>query len=237
MRSNGWGKPIIALDIDGTLGDYHGHFLAYAEGWFGQKFPPPSQVNPGLKLWEFMGVLVEDYRQCKLAYRQGGMKRTMPAYALSGAFTQSMRRMGAEVWLCTTRPYMRLDNIDPDTREWARRNGIQYDAVLLDGIDEKYSKYKELKRQAEGRVALIADDLPELVGSALEMFPEAVVVLRDQPYNQHVETNYDIHSGWAGEGVSFGCPANSPIRAYSSAGIMEAALHALGVWKHHHRED
>jgi len=188
MRANGHGKPVVALDIDGTIGDYHGHFLNFAKGWFNLPMPEPSTINPGLRLWEHMGVRVEDYRMCKLAYRQGGLKRTMPAYPGADTLTSALRRAGAEVWICTTRPYLRLDNIDPDTREWLRRNNIEYDAVLFDRLDSKYSKYLELQEQAGDRVVSIADDLPELVVSARDLFPDAErvsVYIRDQPYNQH----------------------------------------------------
>jgi hypothetical protein len=74
----GEGKPVVAVDIDGTLGDYHAHFLWFATKWFGRTFPDPTEVNPGMRLSEFMGIPHELYRQCKLAYRQGGLKRFMP---------------------------------------------------------------------------------------------------------------------------------------------------------------
>jgi len=178
----------VAIDIDGTLGDYHSHFLNFAEGYFGCSFPPPSEVNPGLRLWDFMGIPVSEYRKCKLAYRTGGMKRTMPAYDHANTLTSTLRGWGAEVWICTTRPYQKHDAIDGDTLEWLRRNGIQYDAILFDLIDRKYSKYEELGRQAGNRVAAIIDDLPELIESAFELLPSADVMVRDQPYNRHVGT-------------------------------------------------
>lgn len=190
MRTNGHGKPVVALDIDGTLGDYHGHFLKFAEGWFGFSFPKPEELNPGLPLWQFMNVGLADYRQCKLAYRQGGLKRSMPCYSGSSWLTQRIQSEGAEVWICTTRPYLRLDNIDPDTREWLRRNNIRYDAVLFDRIEDKGSKYTELKEQAGDRVAAIVDDLPEMLLKASEAWSGRdlpTLVLRDQPYNQHAD--------------------------------------------------
>lgn len=198
MRSNGEGRPVVALDIDGTLGDYHRHFLSFAENWFGREMPPPGQFNPGLRLHKFMGVRLVDYRQCKLAYRQGGLKRWMPVYEGAAELTAECKRAGAEVWICTTRPYLRLDNIDPDTREWLRRSRIRHDAVLF-GED----KYRELRRQAGKRVAAIVEDLPELWQEANRLFPtwkgvwegtgEPVnippgpsIYLRDQPYNRHI---------------------------------------------------
>lgn len=175
---NGHGKPVVALDLDGTLGDYHGHFLRFAAGYFDQKMPDPTEINPGLSLWQHMGVTQEDYRACKLAYRQGGLKRTMPMYEGSDHLTWGLQSEGVEVWICTTRPYLRLDNIDPDTREWLRRNGIRYDAVIF-GKD----KYKDLVRQVGiGRIVAVVEDLPEYcVQAKIEGIRN--VYIRDQPYN------------------------------------------------------
>lgn len=172
-------KPIVALDIDGTLGDWHSHFLWFAEKYLNKPMPHPEQLNPGLRLHKFMGVTLRDYREAKLAFRQGGYKRWMPCYDGASELTRAIRRAGAEVWICTTRPYLRLDSIDPDTREWLRRNKIQYDALLY-GDD----KYRELKRQASWRVAGVLEDLPALWLEARRLFPNALVVLRDQPYNR-----------------------------------------------------
>lgn len=186
MIRNGDGIPVVALDIDGTLGDYHGHFLKFAEGYFGREFVSAEAINPGRKLWEHMRVPVEDYRSAKLAYRQGGLKRTMPCLGGASEVIRRVRaELGAQVWVCTTRPYSRLDNVDPDTQEWLRRNGIEYDALLYDPVLDKNGKYGELQRQAGSRVAVIAEDLPEQVMSARMHFSikSAPILLRDQPYN------------------------------------------------------
>jgi hypothetical protein len=195
MRSNGHGKPIVALDIDGTLGDYHTNFLTFADKYFHSGCGSwlemaKTQDNPGLPLWEWMGISQRDYRDAKLAYRQGGWKRWMPCYEGAAELTRRIRSAGAEVWLCTTRPYLRLDNVDPDTREWLSRNGIEYDALLFDPAhEEDGTKYDELARQAGGRVASVVDDLPEMIGAAtLAGLPASIqtfAILRDQPYNRH----------------------------------------------------
>lgn len=172
------GKPIVALDIDGTLGDYHKHFLRFAEGWIGRPMPSPSDINPGLPLHKFMGVSKSTYRQCKLAYRQGGLKRSMPVYPGARDLSVAVRRAGAEVWICTTRPYLRLDNIDPDTRHWLRRNAIQHDAVIWGE-----NKYRNLvKSVGAGRVVAVLEDLPELVAQSVDLGLRTF--LRGQPYNE-----------------------------------------------------
>lgn len=197
---NGVGIPIVSLDIDGTLGDYHGHFLRFAEGWFGEEMPSTYDINPGIPLWEFMNVKHHKYAECKLAYRQGGMKRNMPVYHGAADLCRSIRQAGAQVWICTTRPYMRLDNIDPDTKEWLRRNHIEYDAVLFDTLEGKGSKYDELARQAGNRVAAILEDLPELCFRAAAHPELPPAILRDQPYNQHVNDFRrvdDLYQAWS----------------------------------------
>lgn len=191
MRTNGEGKPIVALDIDGTLGDYHTNFLTFAIKYFGPSaLPVRTPENPGLPMWEWMGISHRDYRDAKLAYRQGGWKRWMPAYPGAADLTWMLRAEGAEVWLCTTRPYLRLDNVDPDTREWLRRNRIQFDALLFDPAHESDgTKYDELKRQAGSRVASVVDDLPEMIEAAHKVGLGGILgpILRDQPYNRHYE--------------------------------------------------
>jgi deoxypyrimidine-specific 5' nucleotidase type C protein (NT5C) len=182
---NGAGKPVVALDIDGTLGDYHGHFLAFAENYFGRPFPAPDKINPGKRLWEHMGIDLREYRDAKLAYRQGGFKRWMPAYEGADELTRTIRENGAEVWITTTRPYLRLDNIDPDTREWLRRNRIEYDAVLFGD-----NKYEELVRQVGlSRIVSVVDDLPECLSEAAGNGINQIWI-RDQPYNRHFQPRW-----------------------------------------------
>lgn len=189
MRTNGHGKVVVALDIDGTLGDYHSHFLRFAEDWIGKPMPKPLDINPGMRLHKFMGVPLSVYRQCKLAYRQGGLKRSMPVYDGAAELTREIQKLGGEVWICTTRPYLRLDNIDPDTQEWLRRNKIRYDAVLF-GDD----KYRELKRQAGRRVGAVFDDLFEMCDKAVKLGFTAYI--RDQPYNRYRSDLPRVHDCW-----------------------------------------
>lgn len=193
MRRNSYGIPVVSIDIDGTLADYHGWFLQFAELYFNKKMPNPRALNPGMPLHKFMGVSKAEYRDCKLAYRQGGMKRSMPCIDGASWVVNHIRESGAEVWICTTRPYLRLDNIDPDTEEWLRRNKITYDALLFDpaGRDDKY---KELKRQAGFHVAAVVEDLPEQAEKALQL-GIGPVFLRNQPYNQHWSPP-EPHSVW-----------------------------------------
>lgn len=169
--------PVVALDIDGTLGDYHGHFIRFAEQYLGRELPDPYAVTNGIPLYKYLHISKATYRQVKLAYRQGGMKRSMPVYDGAEEITRLIRKMGCQVWICTTRPYLRLDNIDPDTRHWLRvRAKAQYDGVLFGE-----HKYRDLKHIVGGRVLFVVDDLPEMLNQAIDLGMRTV--LRKQPYN------------------------------------------------------
>lgn len=166
-------KPVFGLDVDGTLGQYHSHFLRFAAEWLGRDPYPPFAGGP---LYKHMKVSKTRYREIKLCYRQSGLKRSMPVYENAAELTRSLRKAGAEVVICTTRPYLHLSNIEPDTREWLRRNRIQYDDIILGE-----HKYRELKRGYGDRVVAILDDLPEMVLQANSLGMTSV--LREQPYN------------------------------------------------------
>lgn len=159
-------RPVIGLDIDGTLGEYHDHFTRFARGWFG-KLPgelgrhPDAPYPGGMPLHQWLGVSKSRYRQCKLAYRRGGLKRSMPVRDGAAELSRTLRRAGAMVVICTTRPFLMLENIDPDTQEWLRRNRIQYDAIM-----HGEHKYRDLARQFGSRVVMVLEDLPELIKQA-----------------------------------------------------------------------
>lgn len=183
-------RPVVAIDIDGTLGDYHSHFLEFAIGWLG--FEPGPAVplwqgraaeGQGFKDWFCFAFHVDHstFREVKLAYRQGGLKRTMPVYEHAASFVNSLRSV-SEVWLTTTRPHDRFDRVDPDTREWLRREGIEFDGLLYN--DRKMEALAE--RVDPERVAFVLDDLLETLERANDLFPAAGTVLRRTSYNSGV---------------------------------------------------
>jgi len=174
-------KPVVALDIDGTLFDYHGHFLRFAEGWYGRPMPSPGEINPGLSLHKFMRTSKSTYRQCKLAYRSGGLERSMPVYEGAAELTRALRKAGAEIWICTTRPYLKMDSQSPNTVHLLRRNGIQYDHMLSGP-----HKYRDLVKQVgTERIIGVLDDLPEMYEQATSLGLRAI--MRTQPYNRHIQ--------------------------------------------------
>jgi hypothetical protein len=171
--------PVIALDIDGTSGDYHAHFIKFAQAWLGRELPSATAYTGGVPFHSYLGISRSTYNQIKLAYRQGGLKRSMPPFPQIGEFTKYVRTKGVQVWICTTRPFLNLSNIDPDTRHWLReRAKMQYDGMLYGP-----HKYSDLKRAVGAdRVVVVYDDLPRLVEAAMRLGMPAC--LRRQPYNE-----------------------------------------------------
>jgi hypothetical protein len=191
-------KPVVAVDIDGTLGDYHGHFIRFAASYLGVKSPSFDYYGVGLfKTWFIERYKIDErtWYDIKLAYRQGGMKRSMPVYPGAAMLCHMIRSAGAELWLTTTRPFLRLDNVDPDTRFWLDQQAIEYDGLLYDE-----DKYKVLAERLDGRrVVAVLDDLPEQFEAASSAFHWKVPLLRRNPYNTAVvceQTVKDLGKAW-----------------------------------------
>jgi hypothetical protein len=129
-------RPVVALDIDGTMADYHAHFLNFLGTYLGVSEEWWYGYDGSTELSDFLQLDKRTYRDAKLAFRSGGFKRWMPAYPGINDVMEVVEAYDVELWITTTRPWMRLDNIDPDTREWLRRNGISYSGLLFH--EDKY---------------------------------------------------------------------------------------------------
>lgn len=156
-------KPVVALDLDGTLLDYYPHFLRFAALYFGHDPDDDGYLafDGRIAMAKHLGVSKQRYRECKLAYRRGQMKRSLPPlpapYPQISELTHTVRRWGADIWFCTTRPYLSHDMVDDATRHNLRRNGAVYQGLIWGE-----HKYRELARVVGGdRVAVVLDDLPE----------------------------------------------------------------------------
>lgn len=174
-------KPVVAIDIDGTTGRYHEHFLFFAEAYLGKQGAWDYHGDVPFRDWFKNTYQTTDdvWHDVKLAYRQGGLKRSMPVHAGAASSIQNIKRAGAEIWMTTTRPYIRHDNIDPDTREWLRRAGIEYDYLLYDG--DKYQKLADLV--GADRVVAVLDDLVEELDVAGTVFEGNVTIWRRNEFN------------------------------------------------------
>lgn len=177
-------RPVVAIDIDGTLGDYHGHFLKFADQYLGHGRDGLlyDGSNPFSEWFcRAYGVDLRTFRDIKLSYRQGAQKRSMPLFDGADLFAQRIKDAGAEVWITTTRPYLRLDNIDPDTRHWLGSNMIDYEGLIYDE-----DKYRVLADQVTPeRVVAVVDDLPEKLIEARDVFGGFVTCWWRNEYNRN----------------------------------------------------
>jgi hypothetical protein len=148
--------PVVAIDIDGTLAQWHAHFMEFLEQWLPTKFYDYSWDGLG-EFSDKLGTDKHTYRQAKLAFRSGGFKRWMEPVWGSRTFMQQLSTLPVEVWVTTTRPWMRHDNVDPDTVEWLKRNEMPYKRLMYD--DDKYLTLTELVDPQ--RVVLVLDDEAE----------------------------------------------------------------------------
>lgn len=179
--------PVVALDIDGTMGDYHGQFTTFAQRYLDAKVPTRFQMYDGTephREWFCRNFQVDavTFREIKNRYRRGGLMRSMLAYPGAELLSSACFEAGAEVWVTTTRPDIRLDGIDPDTRFWLERNNIHYDGLLYHG--DKYQWMAENFDPA--RVIAVLDDLPEQLEVVQEHFGAQVPILRRTEYNRNV---------------------------------------------------
>jgi hypothetical protein len=185
-------RPVAIFDIDGSLGDYHGHFLGFAEMWLGwnKGNNPPFHgwrgYNGSEKFSDWFcskySVDLTTFREIKLAYRQGAQKRSMPLYANMERVVASARQRGAEIWIATTRPYLSLSGIDADTRFWLDRHKIPYDYLLYD--EDKYAIIAD--RVDADRVAFVLDDEVSNLFRATQFWRASACVLRRTRYNAGV---------------------------------------------------
>ena len=172
--------PVVAVDIDGTLAQYHQTFARFAWEYWNIR-PRPIDAWDGVGEFEdYIRIDKAMYREAKLAFRQGGMKRSLPMYDDAKEFMQVLWGLPIEVWLTTTRPWMRHDSVDPDTRFWLARNGINFHHLIFD--DNKYWKLKSIV--GDGRVIAVVDDLPELLVEAREAFGPDAPLLPQRPHNR-----------------------------------------------------
>lgn len=154
--------PVVGLDVDGTLADYYEHFRWFAELYLQRPVHIDWDFAPTAEFSDALQIPKDVYRDIKLAYRQGGMKRSIPVLDQRGEAVKQIRKWGIQVWITTTRPWQRLDNIDPDTRFWLDRNVGRVDGVIYG--EDKYHDLLDIV--GADRILGIVDDLPENVVAA-----------------------------------------------------------------------
>lgn len=162
-------SPVVLIDIDGTIANYHDSLSQFCLRYWNVWVPRPIEElvctwNGEGNFEDYLGLTRAQYQEAKLAFRQGGHKRWMPVYYEAFDFIDKLERMGVNIWFTTTRPWQRLDNVDPDTREWLQRHGFRYEGLLYDEF--KYSKILDIVDR--DRILGVIDDLPEMYDHAIE---------------------------------------------------------------------
>jgi hypothetical protein len=153
---------VVALDIDGVLGDWpfcfyqfiesqHPGEMIFRRGSGGEPIDESTQ-NP----YEALANNPLQIHEWKDEYRQSGAKRSLPVVEGAVAFTKELRRLGLHVVLLTARPYKMYCRIFADTMHWLDSNGFAYDAILW-GEDKEARLAEEF---TAGSVAAFVDDNP-----------------------------------------------------------------------------
>ncbi len=212
------GRPVVAIDVDNTIADYTSHFFNFAQAYLGPSYDLEYNWD-GVRgeFSEALGLPKDKYREVKLAYRQGGLKRWMPLRFGVKSLIDAIHTAGAEVWFCTTRPWLRLDNIDPDTREFFDRNELDYNGVIYG--EDKYSQLVDVV--GADRIVGVLDDLPSQVVAAQRLGLDAYCVVGD-------------HNQWAfSEGMSNGAAFN-PHGAFDVDALVtfeSVIMEQINIWK------
>lgn len=150
----------VVFDVDGTLGNWHSQFLAFMSLWLDEEV---SYGYDGRReLSDYLGLRKEVYREAKLAFRSGGYKRWMPTFEEDKEHPLEPileACWGLDIWIATTRPWRRLDNVDRDLEFWLDRNGIHPKGIVY-GED----KYAQLARIIDPASVLVAfdDDIEQI---------------------------------------------------------------------------
>jgi hypothetical protein len=150
-------SPVVAVDIDGTLADYHVALAKFAAEYLDS----PTFLDG----FPYQGDI---------------------------PYADWFTAEGAEVWLTTTRPHDRFDRVDPDTREWCRRNGIKFDGLLYDG--DKMERLADIVDPE--RVVAVVDDQVNVLNEARDLFPDSTLILAAGRHN--------AKAPWDGNRLSLG---------------------------------
>jgi hypothetical protein len=164
---------------------------------------------------DWMGLSRQAYRDAKLAFRQGGYKRYSPPWKgldlLRDRITELRDQGKVEVWITTTRPWLRMDNVDPDTKFWLGNNFPCYDHLLFGE-----NKYEDLSKIVDPkRVVAILEDLPEKYIEACKFFGNYAPIMIERFHNEW----------WLDNGRTYdGTPPHSVAGLRAAAMIIEERI-------------
>lgn len=184
-------RPVVAVDIDGTLAQYHAFYTKFVAAY--KDIPEdqmPQQWDGMGEFRDLLGLTQHEHHQMKVAFRAGGFKRWMPKFDGAFSIMTELKSLGCEIWVTTTRPWMRMDNVDTDTVEWCRRHGIEYHHILFD--EDKYGRLVELVDPE--RIVGVLDDEWEQIERCEEL--RLPVSLRSTRWNFGVTYQSMVDNLW-----------------------------------------
>jgi hypothetical protein len=84
--------------------------------------------------------------------------------------TRTLRAQKVRVVICTTRPFLSMDEVEADTLHMLRRRGIQYDYVI-----SGENKYRDLVKLVDkSRIIMVLEDQDDMLLQALSLGLPAV---------------------------------------------------------------
>lgn len=172
-------RPVVVFDIDGTLAEYHNHLERFCREYWDLHRGPSSGWDGSGEFEDYLGLEKDQYREAKLAFRQGGQKRVMRPIEDGIRLYQHVFHLDPfiEIWVATHRPWRRLDNVDPDTQWWLDRFSIKRDHLLF-----SEDKYADLVAQVDkDRIVAVFEDLKPMCDRAEELGLPVAQVAR--PHN------------------------------------------------------
>lgn len=168
-------RDILVTDLDGTVADFRTGFAK----WLSLHNIEAGETQ-SLSVDLDTGVSYEMYNSIKSEFEASGGYATLPPYEDAVEMIRNEQKLGTYILVVTARPQNDIRRIRADTMEWLHSHDIAPDCVIF-GRDERLVQLLELRGRSQ--VCMLEDD-PTL---ALRAANSGIsVMLRHQPYNEHV---------------------------------------------------
>lgn len=122
--------PAVLIDVDNVLADYINGFLSWAvhNGYLDIKHTRDRRrfqyIEP-----KNIGLTAQAYEKLKHQFRTSTQHRFLPPMPGARQFMMSVRQMGVQIIVLTSRPIDRYPNLHGDTIHWLKMRDIPYDYI------------------------------------------------------------------------------------------------------------
>lgn len=172
-------EKVIAIDIDGVLGQYPYWFIKFVNDSLNEDFATLKELN------ETLGT--EMYEDMKDKYRQSGIKSKMPTNDGASTVTNYLKVLGFKIVIITSRPYEKYSRIYPDTLEFLKYNNIYFDAILWDK-----EKHLTIIKEFPNLVALVEDNYDNARAVAKEGYKVLLMLNEEDKCSIKIDHNPNI---------------------------------------------